>query len=382
MKNKRFYIICMVCLLVFNLLIPISSSVVEAKQKGSRVQWSIEKYIPTVGKQYVRKNYKSMLKDALNEKIYSDITIEDISLFHLEVPYIIYNFNEVQDPVYYFPLSYKNKVLFVLELLWDGEQYSLGIGTDMVETLNSIKYIKNPSIFYEYRGEIVAENEIKKYCTDISFPFGGNADEEEERIFYEKSFYEKIRIIGRKIKKFTPADKIKWNSDEELFNSLLGLTLYKPQGQYGYNMCWASAAATIINYWNDSVVTGFDVCNKMGIGYDKGGNVYDVDDALRKYGVRYNHIKADMLEWKKLKNNIDIEAPILLSAHATSNGKIYGHAATIYGYRTSDGVKKVKIWNSVLNEGKGGYKEFNYNASSCFSISGLAYTWDGTLYYC
>lgn len=384
--KKRMLILGTMILLLFHLSIPTVGVLAAAKQKASSKDREIAHFVPQEGKDYVKSNYYSFLTGAWEEGIYPNLTKKDLKKVKIEKPYIIYNFNETQDPVYYFPLSCKKEVISILDLSWDGEQYSLGLENDedMVAVLNSVKYAKKEAIFYEYRGKIVAENKDRKYDTDIPFPFGGNASEAEEDAFYEKHFKDKVQDICLRMQNFTPPSKIVWESEDELFHSLLGteVKLYKPQGQYTYNMCWASAAATVINYWKHSTVTGFEVCNKMGIGYNNGGSIYDIDEAMRKYGVRYSHIKKERLTWKEVKKNINAGAPIILSAHATANGKIRGHAATINGYRTVNGKPRINIWNSSEREGKGNYIEVEYNSYFCLKVKGVSYAWDGTLYYC
>lgn len=71
-------------------------------------------------------------------------------------------------------------------------------------------------------------------------------------------------------------------------------------GQYGYDMCWASAAATVINYKKTITVTPYEICNRLGIGYDDAGNIYDEQEALSLYGVSYGKIRFSMLGWDEI----------------------------------------------------------------------------------
>ena len=155
------------------------------------------------------------------------------------------------------------------------------------------------------------------------------------------------------------------------------INLKSPQGQYGYGMCWASTAATIINHENKTSKTGFDICNQLGLGYNSGGSITDIKNALKKNGVYYNTIVKKVISWDEIK---DIISSNHLAAIGDSSDSGKGHAATLCGYRTVEGKKQVRIWDSALNKDNGAYKWRNLAQGIFSTIHGTAYYWEKTLY--
>lgn len=127
-----------------------------------------------------------------------------------------------------------------------------------------------------------------------------------------------------------------------------------------------------------SAVTPFEVCNRMGIGYDKGGTIYNEQDALSKYGVKYGKIRNSMLEWSVLTKNIDNKHPIIANLKC-NDGVLQNHAVTIYGY--SSDSKTIEYWDSNINSGNGGKKKTTFSvAGNKFLCSGShSYSWMTTL---
>lgn len=141
-------------------------------------------------------------------------------------------------------------------------------------------------------------------------------------------------------------------------------------------MCWASAAATIVNYLLNRVVTGFEICNHLGIGYDTGGTIYDVADGINYYGLQYNRISNCKLGNDEVESNIDDGKPFVIVAYYDDD--YMGHDITGYGYYGTT----IYYWDSNANNGSRGYGTFEYNQSgSCLVADGKVYSWVGTLSY-
>lgn len=153
-----------------------------------------------------------------------------------------------------------------------------------------------------------------------------------------------------------------WSDEMEMAEMKMygTLELYEPQGQYSFGICWASTVATVYNYLSTSVISGVQVCNRMGISLNEGGTIYDEQDALALY-------------------NIDLEKPIIANGFTVYE---VGHAVTIYGYTgTSSTTGYVQYWNSALNSGLGGEAVFKYNSRAFSSGTGYTYKWKTTLSY-
>lgn len=362
-KNDILKIICSVLFALVMIFVPNSISV--AKENADIVS-----YIPKEGMVYFNENYKSMLKCITED----EGVVIDISKMKIGVPYVDYIIDEVQNPIYHFPVIYKSKIIYVIDLAESEQGYVLAIGTDFVDKLNQIDYQNKEYIFYQENGELIAENEDGK--TKI---YSNNSVKNysiEKTKFYAKSFRAKKEAIYNKINDYVLSDK-KCKSNTK---NLMGkeLTLHNPRGQYTYNMCWASTVATIVNYRTDSAYTGFDVCNRIGRGYDAGGNIYHMQDAMSVLGVKYPYIKGEALTYSEVKKNIDAGYPF--AAGGDNSGTTVGHVVTICGYKTVDNTKKILTWNSALQNGAGGKKWYEYNNMIIGTAGGKTYAWDRSLY--
>lgn len=300
-------------------------------------------------------------------------------------PFIIYNFGEVQDEVYYYPVMDTDTGLavWVVGIIGTEHGYVYEMKESMADRLNQIDDLDEKWIFYILAGHLYAENQNR--ILDI----GESALPKEESLkrmaeenwFMALSYTEKLELITEKMQHFQPFSPVQWESEEEQLNSLLttSLTLYSPQAQYENGMCWASATATIVNYLQSRVVTGFEVCNHVGIGYDAGGSIYDMQDGLSYYNISYNFIRSRALTWDELSANIDSKKPIALCAHGIYNGVVVGHAGVIFGYSGSGSSREIKVWNPYKN---GAEVTISYNGiGSCFTIDGTVYGWDSSLSY-
>jgi hypothetical protein len=218
----------------------------------------------------------SIFEDTLTPD--SDFYYANFDNLEISDPFIIYIANQdTQDEVYYFPVYDKdtNKTIYVINVFSVDQrsdflcEFSLAYN----DALDQLGYIDNStgviayrigySVYFETNNEIYNDSgiiaTIDTNCT------------EKERIFASQSFDKKKEIISQRLNNLsvfvTPE-----LTDDEMFNAKMNgyLTLYNPQYQYGYGMCWACAVATTCNYINNSSITGFNVCDAMGIGYKAG----------------------------------------------------------------------------------------------------------------
>lgn len=305
-------------------------------------------------------------------------------------PYVIYLPWEIQDEIFYYPVldTGTEKVVSVVGLIGTDQGYVYEISNRMVEVLNELDYAHNNWIFYVYDQKLYAENPYRvELLREFAMSGELSAEENKKELEFAALSYEgKLDWISKKIDRFQVFSPVQWESEEEQLNALLGttLSLYHAMGQYGYNMCWASAAATVINYLQHSVVTGFEVCNRVGIGYDNGGSVFDIQDGLWSYNVMYNQVRNRYLSWDEIIANIDDSKPIVLCANGSGNGRVYGHAAVIYGYSGSGSSSKMNVWDPLGDEdtGDGSETVIQYNEIyRCFTFDGVALAWDKTLSY-
>ena len=151
------------------------------------------------------------------------------------------------------------------------------------------------------------------------------------------------------------------------------------QGPYG--LCWAASVATICNYLNGTNVTAKNVADKMGIGYNTGGGLYEAQVALSKYGVTYNNYNDSLnaqnrMSWSELKTNINNKYPVYVESHVNGNISDDGHAVTAYGYSVAAGSNYVIMWNSGSETSV--TAEFKESGTT-FAYNNKRYTWTYTL---
>lgn len=113
----------------------------------------------------------------------------------------------------------------------------------MVEALNDIRYLDNQCIVYLLNSDIYLEttskiiNVTEYYSPEISKYISVN----DEKIM-SRTFEEKKEDINERFNILYDFKKYEWESEEEILNTKMygTLILSNPQGQYQYNMCWAS----------------------------------------------------------------------------------------------------------------------------------------------
>lgn len=335
--------------------------------------------IPKEGMDYFNTNYQSLLNNIVTDPLMNNQNIRSTKSLSIGNPFMIYGNNGEADSTYYIPVLYRNKINYIFELVGTEEGYSLLLTQDMVEELNSINMAKNNFLLYEKDGHIVAESENKKEDILIPYIVESSKEDKGDEKFLTYNYQKKKQVIKKQMKNIQ-LEKTLESGKKEFRNYALGsrLTLYKPQGQYDYQMCWACTVANIVNYCNNVIVTGFDVCNRMGIGYNQKGNCYDIRNALKKFGVSgYKTIRNDELSWNEIKKNIDKKKPFAISTIGTKGNREYGHAMTGYGYNKN---KVVSIWDSSGSSGKGKATSFIYgNGKCCLKKNGVSYYWKATV---
>lgn len=298
-------------------------------------------------------------------------------------PYVIYNSLMEQEEIYYFPIAYNGSIVSVITVLNTVDGYVYQYGEDIAEYLNCIDYLETNPVLYEYKNAIYAENEEHKVCLYSFSPLV--FDKKENRAieqFHHLSYTEKCHVVGEKIQNMIVCMQDESTKDCDLQERMKAYTnkisLYKPMGQYGHGMCWAASVATVVNYRKTSAVNPYEVCNKMGIGYETGGSIYDEQQALSLYGVSYAQIAKSPLGWETIKNNVDSKYPIIANLKC-NDGTYNPHAVTIYDYDPSG--KRIKYWDSNLGNGNGGsgITTFASSANSFLAMQGHSFSWKTAL---
>lgn len=342
--------------------------------------------VPSEVSTFVIRNEDNFIQAANGLENWCARTVEGCNELDIGEPYIIYNVGFAQDEVYYYPMIDSNTgtIKYIVGVIGTIDGYVFEIKESMVDILNELDYMNNDWIFYTCLGDMYAESleEIVNLGSCSLTSEKVNVSSADETLFVNMTYSEKLNFIMEETQNMKPYAPIAWENEDNKLDVLLGtaLSLYNPMGQYNYNMCWASSVATIVNYIKSSNVTGFDVCNRVGIGYDAGGSVYNMQDGLANYNVDYDYIRNCTLAWDEIQDNIDSGKPIGLCAFGTLNSIVYGHAAVIYGYTGTGSSRQIIVWDPYGNSGRGTGTTVNFDSTyKCFSIDGVVYAWESTL---
>lgn len=315
--------------------------------------------------------------------------ISQIDKIELGAPFIIYNANiEEQPEILYYPIinTDKNEVIYLIASMRIDDEYVYNIMDYLIDPLNDMNYTHEKCVIYQCGINIYIENGNKIMNT---YEYYNNTSDKTifssaEADFIELSFDEKGEKIAERMENLTSCQlKTDYTEKEILGMKIYGiLELRVPVGQYGYNMCWAAATATVINYHQSLTVDPYTICSRLSVGYNNGGTIYDEQAALNLYGIKYNIIRTRSMYFSEIAMNIDNYHPIIANGNtsATNPSGYIGHAVTIYGYNlTSD---TIYAWDSSLNSGRGGaiLAKYENNYFSC-GDSQTIYYWVSSLSY-
>lgn len=158
------------------------------------------------------------------------------------------------------------------------------------------------------------------------------------------------------------------------------LKLHNAQGQGKYGLCWAASAATIINYRLGQSVTAKNIADKIGRGYNEGGDISDINNVLRMYNIYYNAVSS-MLSFDDVMKNIKAKYPIAMRCKATDPGDT-DHIITIYGFRNLTSGRYLMCWDSNMDPTEeGNLRIITYNnKGSMFLADNAEYTWNGSAF--
>lgn len=360
--------------------------VVSAKEIASAIEvlaeQELQEEIPADAEMYVEKKFPAIKK--IIELSKEELSLEEINLGNTSIgnPFIIYDLDSQKQPEkIYFPVIDNNsdKVVYVITVIGTTSGWTYEVKTDMVEELNQLKYSENSALIYIEGAELKGMTSQK----EISFETDVEKDVDKKTFADKVSEVTNEAVIEKVNTQEVRSKDVKAKSTN--YFSDLGyyyLVLQRSQGQGNHGLCWAAAVATISNYIKDTSLKATQVANAMGIGYDDGANLWQAQDALIKQGLYFKR-RTSYAPFDLVKTNIQRKSPIYMSGDGyNSEGKLVGHAITIYGYKEVVGEQCLMIWDSASNGNQGDTYIISYNgASTVFSSvpNSAVYTWNGTL---
>lgn len=303
-------------------------------------------------------------------------------------PFCVINVDEInQQSVVYYPIMDTNKKYkLLMEVVCINNELQCGVSTEMVECLNQIDYYNRDYVFYLEDDILIAQSDLEK----VEF-FGDSKEIYYDSLDYFKLYNKSIGVmsnIEQSYVNITDYDntEIVMEKYQAKFSSQINdtnlketmLKLNNPKGQGNHNLCWAASVATIVNYVNGKDISARAVADIIGRNYEKGGTIYDKQNALEKYKIKYEIRRGRVLKWAEIIKNIDAKKPVSISARSLD----LGHSVTIIGYRRHKADEYIAIGDSALNNDLGGTKIIYYKGEKTTfksSVNGPVFTWVSSL---
>lgn len=331
--------------------------------------------VPADAEAYANAHYRGALQVVEEFQDAYEVSDSELEGAKLGCPFVIYEPDKsVQDEIYYYPiLDSQDNIILLMCIMGTTQGWNLSISEEWVDGLQQVGDITTDVVFYKTGDILYAENEQRSYIIAGGVDSGTSSFQRES---YESKKQDISGINTRFVKVNTENIEITEDNQYDTYtpgfststSSQKICSLYNKQGQGSYGLCWAASVATICNYLNGTNVTAKNVADKMGIGYNEGGGLYDAQLALSKYGVQYNNVldAQNRMSWSNLKTNIDNKYPVYVSAKTSESG----HAVTAYGYLVAAGTNYVVLWNSGTQK----------SITATFKSSGTTFTYNNDTY--
>lgn len=331
--------------------------------------------VPADAEAYANAHYREALQVVEEFQDTYEVSDSELENAKLGSPFVIYEPDKsVQDEIYYYPiLDSQDNIILLMCIMGTTQGWNLSISEEWVDGLQQVGDITTDVVFYKTGDILYAENEQRSYIIAGGVDSGTSSFQRES---YESKKQDISGINTRFVKVNTENIEITEDNQYDTYtpgfststSSQKICSLYNKQGQGSYGLCWAASVATICNYLNGTNVTAKNVADKMGIGYNEGGGLYDAQLALSKYGVQYNNVldAQNRMSWSNLKTNIDNKYPVYVSAKTSESG----HAVTAYGYLVAAGTNYVVLWNSGTQK----------SITATFKSSGTTFTYNNDTY--
>lgn len=384
--------------------------------------------IPQDAKSYAYEIAPTLLANvAKNQKLY-DVSIDKFEDLSLGEPYTIANFKDSKEDkeVFYFPVLENDQVKLILSVTKTAGQWDATLGEDIAEELNDIDSSKEYILYYD-DGTTYAETEDSK----IALFTDSLMKEKDTAVAENMSFKEKVEkyeekngedlevselakekltddeIGERAIEKSKSLENVITNNNYKNPTLLEKLNVDLPHANVGAfapnpfsisndntkllntneclvnqqdsngqerGMCWAATVASTVRYMRgNNTLTAQQVCDYMGIDYDTGATIEEMQDAFSRYGLSFK-IKTKHSTWKEITQNISKKKPIGMAAFST----LGGHAVTLIGY-SQQGNKTITLWNSG-NQKVQTTTFKSDTADVTFIYSSAKWYWDSSLY--
>lgn len=325
-------------------------------------------------------------EDNVLEKIetLATMTIQNQEIVKVLEAITVYNSNTKQI-FYLYPIYINEICTYIAEV---DETYNVVL-SENINVWNSIQELtKGQYIIYVNNGIYYAQN---LYESIILYETGLNINNENSNFFeltYEEKqqnilcCYEEHEGVYIDIRTKKVIDVINTLNTRSVVSGYEGsrrithkCSISNFVNQGSYQLCWAAAVATIVNYKTGSSLSATYFADKYHIGYNMGATLEQSQKCLTGFGLNYTLIDTK-LSWSKIKTNIDNDKPFVIRLYASGVG---GHQITGYGYGAglSDtvlGYRTIYAWDP------NGYNISFLDSDTKIVTSGYSFVWNRTLY--
>lgn len=310
----------------------------------------------------------------------------DSNNYYIGTPFVIYAPTEYNwNSVYYYPLINDEKIVLLISLINTNYGWSISASEEMVDELNLINYGKDTSWLFLLQDNYVVAKSPTDERTIIEI-----CNENENWIqaltsVNSLTYSDYVDLISNSmndIKIFNVDDVSEISNNADIAESYSPsyststdtskvCSLYNAKKQQG-STCWAASVATIVNYRQGTNYTDYDVCDRIGVGYE-GANIDTKLEALKAYDLNYRKSNSQS-SWNSIVLNISSKYPLAASTFSGDSG----HSVKVYGYRTIGATDYIVLWNS----GTGSTQIATYKSSgSTYTYNSKTWTWTKTLFY-
>lgn len=389
-KKKIFCSLFSVLLMLVYIIAPSTKTwAKEDVQTIKEFQSFIQKELAEESEKYIKGELDTIRTLIHSCKEELDITVDATARLELGKPFVIYTLDrdEQEESIYYPLVDEENRIIkAVVTVVNTTEGWQYTISEDWAEKLNGADYLNQDYLFYQNEGNITAQSKDRKTIIN-----GGSVKDD----FDDKSINVKEKTIKKKMKKWRKLDikrskksgkGIGYGYSPTMSQHSGGyycFNLHKAQGQGKFYTCWAAAAATTINYRRGTNYSTIDIVESLGLTDQTGYGIKVINRTINEHGLNYKYIET-VPSSKILINSIKKKWPVVIGGYSDIKiyGKKDGHAVTVIGYRILNGKKYYMLWDSALNDGKGGTSTVLQGKSNIvFSSGGINFATNAASYY-
>ncbi len=385
MKKKVTCILFSIGLVLQYILSP--AFTINAQQEGKELDYKkfVEEELSKKATQYLKGEMETIRQLLITCENDFDVDKDVAERLQLGTPFIIYNVEQNnQEDSFYYPLVdiKNNNIIAILSLVNTTTGWTYTINKDWAKELSDCNYLNKDYLFYQSEDNFIAESDSE--CVVL----GG---EDSGSDFKDIAYNDKKRIIAKSMKNRRKLDvkeerknrKIKYGYSPAIRKESGGYyycKLYNAKGQGpGKNpLCWAASAATAINYRKGTNYDAGDILVALNYANNDGRDIDVINEALTTYGLNYKYIRYTPKRGV-IRKSIEKKYPVIIAGKNSYIGA--GHAVTVYGYRDVGTNHYLMIWDSALNNGKGGMSMTLRNGTDIvFTTIATPYTTDAACY--